>query len=180
MVDTFGHNRYCGRRIVVKKLWETEEKGHGHREGEDEDEEEEEDGYDSERPAIRSASRPSAKQRDPAHVRIQQNQQWLRLMSPNLGGFSFTLGIWGKWRTVQLVLVYSLTIILGLFNVDKLEPISWNSEAIDRLVFPEEQKDLLLSFVINYNQSIAHSDDPISGKGKTTSVSSCLCKITVV
>lgn len=52
--------------------------------------------------------------------------------------------------------------------MENLEPISWNIEAIDRLVFPEAQKDLLLSFVTNYNQSISHSDDLISGKGKIT------------
>lgn len=102
-------------------------------------------------------------------VRIQQNQQWLRLISPNLGGFSFTKGLWGKWRTFRLGLAYPLTGILEFFNIENLEPISWNIGAIDRLVFPEEHKDLLLSFVTNYNQSISHSDDLISGKGKTTS-----------
>lgn len=40
---------------------------------------------------------------------------------------------------------------------------------MDRLVFPEEQKDLLQSFVVNYNQSISYSGDVIRGKGCTTS-----------
>jgi hypothetical protein len=53
----------------------------------------------------------------------------------------------------------------GSFYVDSLGPISWNTEALERLVFPESHKDLILAFVTNYGQSIAHSDDVIDGKG---------------
>jgi hypothetical protein len=51
--------------------------------------------------------------------------------------------------------------------VDNLGPISWNTEALDRLVFPESHKDLILAFVTNYGQSISHSDDVINGKGSS-------------
>lgn len=53
----------------------------------------------------------------------------------------------------------------GSFYVDSLGPISWNAEAFERLVFPESHKNLILAFVTNYGQSIAHSDDVIDGKG---------------
>jgi hypothetical protein len=61
------------------------------------------------------------------------------------------------------------------FYVDDIRPIAWNDEAFDHLVYPEEQKDLVLTFVENHKRTrrIAASndenlvdDDVIKGKGK--------------
>ena len=49
--------------------------------------------------------------------------------------------------------------------MDNLGCISWNTKALDRLAFLESHKDLILAFVTNYGQSIAHSNDVINGKG---------------
>ena len=43
--------------------------------------------------------------------------------------------------------------------------MSWNDEAYDHLVYPEEQKDLVLTFVKNHQQMKVGLDDVIVGKG---------------
>jgi SpoVK/Ycf46/Vps4 family AAA+-type ATPase len=52
------------------------------------------------------------------------------------------------------------------FYVDDIEPMQWNDEAYDHLVYPEEQKDLVLSFVENHKRTRKGSDDVIMGKGQ--------------
>jgi SpoVK/Ycf46/Vps4 family AAA+-type ATPase len=42
----------------------------------------------------------------------------------------------------------------------------WNDEAYDHLVYPEEQKDLVLSFVDNHKRTKQGIDDVIMGKGQ--------------
>ena len=51
------------------------------------------------------------------------------------------------------------------FYVDDIKPVVWNDEAYDHLVYPEEQKDLVLTFVENH-QRTSGVDDVIMGKGK--------------
>ena len=51
------------------------------------------------------------------------------------------------------------------FYVDDIKPVVWNDEAYDHLVYPEEQKDLVLTFVENH-QRTKGVDDAIMGKGK--------------
>jgi hypothetical protein len=51
------------------------------------------------------------------------------------------------------------------FYVDDIKPVVWNDEAYDHLVYPEEQKDLVLTFVENH-QRTKGVDDVIMGKGK--------------
>ena len=50
--------------------------------------------------------------------------------------------------------------------IDSVRPLSWNEDAYDHLVLPEDHKSLLLSFVKNHKQSSKEIDDVIAGKGK--------------
>lgn len=52
------------------------------------------------------------------------------------------------------------------FYVDDIKPMHWNDEAYDHLVYPEEQKDLVLSFVDNHKRTKQDIDDVIMGKGQ--------------
>ncbi|KAH6693328.1 P-loop containing nucleoside triphosphate hydrolase protein [Leptodontidium sp. MPI-SDFR-AT-0119] len=52
------------------------------------------------------------------------------------------------------------------FYVDDLKPVVWNDEAYGHLVYPEEQKDLVLTFVDNHQRMKARVDDVIMGKGQ--------------
>jgi hypothetical protein len=52
------------------------------------------------------------------------------------------------------------------FYVDDIEPVVWNDEAYGHLVYPEEQKDLVLTFVDNHQRLKGGVDDVIMGKGK--------------
>jgi hypothetical protein len=42
----------------------------------------------------------------------------------------------------------------------------WNDQAYDHLVYDEQQKDLVLSFVEHHGHSTSSLDDVIVGKGK--------------
>lgn len=53
------------------------------------------------------------------------------------------------------------------FYVDDIKPVVWNDEAYGHLVYPEEQKDLVLTFVDNHQRLKTRVDDVIMGKGKT-------------
>ena len=50
-------------------------------------------------------------------------------------------------------------------HISGLRPLTWNESAYDNLVFPEERKNLLLSFVSNHKHSSEQNDDVIGGKG---------------
>lgn len=55
------------------------------------------------------------------------------------------------------------------FYVDDVEPVEWNDDAYDHLVYPAEQKDLVLSFVENHQRTRSEGmemDDVIKGKGQ--------------
>jgi SpoVK/Ycf46/Vps4 family AAA+-type ATPase len=52
------------------------------------------------------------------------------------------------------------------FYVDDIKPVNWNDDAYDHLVYHEEQKDLLLSFVDNHKILTHGVDDVIVGKGQ--------------
>jgi hypothetical protein len=49
--------------------------------------------------------------------------------------------------------------------VDDIKPVVWNDEAYGHLVYQEEQKDLVLTFVDNHQRLKAGVDDVITGKG---------------
>ena len=55
------------------------------------------------------------------------------------------------------------------FYIDDIKPVSWNEEAYKHLVYPEEQKDLVLTFVKNHQQMKEGLDDVIVGKGENPS-----------
>jgi SpoVK/Ycf46/Vps4 family AAA+-type ATPase len=64
---------------------------------------------------------------------------------------------------------YSLKNKLWLsFYIDDISSIAWNDDAYDHLVYDEEQKDLVLSFVENHQMSrdAGKLDDVIVGKGQ--------------
>jgi SpoVK/Ycf46/Vps4 family AAA+-type ATPase len=52
------------------------------------------------------------------------------------------------------------------FYVDDIKPVNWNDDAYGHLVYPEEQKDLVLSFVDNHKRLNQGVDDVIVGKGQ--------------
>lgn len=56
------------------------------------------------------------------------------------------------------------------FHVDDVKPLVWNDDAYGHLVFPEGQKDLLLTFVDNHKRLKAGVDDVVKGKGKELSL----------
>ena len=56
------------------------------------------------------------------------------------------------------------------FYVDDINPVDWNDDAYGHLVYPEEQKDLVLTFVENHQCMKAGVDDVIMGKGKKPAV----------
>ncbi|KAM0343402.1 hypothetical protein ACHAPU_008582 [Fusarium lateritium] len=75
----------------------------------------------------------------------------LAFMSELIGGYALKNKLW----------VY--------FYVEDLEPIVWNDKAYSHLVFDEQQKDLVLSFVENHNLDNSASkamEDVIVGKGQ--------------
>jgi SpoVK/Ycf46/Vps4 family AAA+-type ATPase len=72
----------------------------------------------------------------------------LIFMSPILTGFSLKAKLWLN------------------FYVDDIKSIKWNDEAYSHLVYPEEQKDLVLTFVENHQRMKANVDDVIMGKGQ--------------
>ena len=49
--------------------------------------------------------------------------------------------------------------------MDDIKPVAWNDEAYDHLVYPEEQKDLMLTFVKNHQLMKTGLNDVIAGKG---------------
>lgn len=52
------------------------------------------------------------------------------------------------------------------FHVDDIKPVNWNDDAYDHLVYHEEQKDLVLTFVDNHKRLNHGVDDVIVGKGQ--------------
>jgi hypothetical protein len=52
------------------------------------------------------------------------------------------------------------------FYVDDIRPLIWNDEAYDHLVYPEEEKNLVLTFVENHQRTKERVDDVIMGKGR--------------
>ncbi|KAF5675495.1 TOB3 (member of AAA-ATPase family) [Fusarium circinatum] len=88
-----------------------------------------------------------AKNRD----ELLQKPKELAFMTELIGGYALKNKLW----------VY--------FYVEDLEPIVWNDQAYSHLVFDEQQKDLVLSFVENHslaNGAKTAMEDVIVGKGQ--------------
>jgi SpoVK/Ycf46/Vps4 family AAA+-type ATPase len=80
-----------------------------------------------------------------------EREQDLVYVSPMLKGYALQNKLWLQ------------------FYVDDVEPVVWNDDAYEHLVYPEEQKDLVLSFVENHQRtrtSGLEMDDVIKGKGQ--------------
>ncbi|RDW64256.1 ATPase-3 [Coleophoma crateriformis] len=75
-------------------------------------------------------------------------EQDLLFVSPMLKGFSLKNKLWLN------------------FFVDDITPVVWNDEAYGHLVYPEEQKDLVLTFVETHQRLGTSVDDVIMGKGQ--------------
>lgn len=52
------------------------------------------------------------------------------------------------------------------FFVEQIDEIKWNNHAFDKLVLPDDQKELILAFSESQLEGGAGFDDMISGKGK--------------
>lgn len=52
------------------------------------------------------------------------------------------------------------------FYVEDIKPMVWNDQAFDHLVYDEQQKDLVLAFVENHNNTTPMPGDVIKGKGE--------------
>lgn len=85
-------------------------------------------------------------------------QCWLDILSSWKSGVSSLGPSDGKW-------LKNMTQVW--LSIDKIRPLSWNEDAYDHLVLPEDQKSLLLSFVRNHKQSSKEIDDVIAGKGES-------------
>ncbi|KAK7745719.1 hypothetical protein SLS62_009685 [Diatrype stigma] len=73
----------------------------------------------------------------------------LKFMAPFLEGFCLKYKQW------------------FMFMVEDIGPITWNDEAFDHLVYDEQQKDLVLSFVQSHGSSNQQRlDDVVMGKGQ--------------
>ncbi|KAF5586553.1 TOB3 (member of AAA-ATPase family) [Fusarium pseudocircinatum] len=82
---------------------------------------------------------------------LLQKPKELAFMTELIGGYALKNKLW----------VY--------FYVEDLEPIVWNDQAYSHLVFDEQQKDLVLSFVENHslaNGANTAMEDVIVGKGQ--------------
>ncbi|KAL8797101.1 MAG: hypothetical protein Q9182_007241, partial [Xanthomendoza sp. 2 TL-2023] len=95
----------------------------------------------------RKGHRPSIEMQQLNTTRLRKQRECLCLMSPMLPGFSLKIK---KWLS---------------FYVDNITTVSWNEEAYDHLVLPENTKSLLRTFVGKHGQSRAkYPDDVVGGK----------------
>ncbi|TDZ72081.1 Fidgetin-like protein 1 [Colletotrichum trifolii] len=103
--------------------------------------------------------RPKADGKDHRHLsekrRLENKEEMLArpddliFLSPIIEGFALKNKLW-----------------LG-FYIEDIEPIAWNDKAYEHLVYDEQQKDLVLSFVENHGLGKRHEmEDVIVGKGQ--------------
>lgn len=79
---------------------------------------------------------------------IVNNEDELICFSPLLPGFALENKEWFK------------------FHIDNIKPVVLNDEAYKHLVYPEEQKDLVFTFVNNHQRLRDGFDDVIQGNGR--------------
>lgn len=87
------------------------------------------------------------KQQENVEAMLNRPQD-LIFVSPILQGFSLKSKLWLN------------------FYVDDMKPVTWNDDAYSHLVYPESQKDLVLTFVSNHQRLKTGMDDVIMGKGQ--------------
>ena len=83
-----------------------------------------------------------------AHARSALTTEQLLLTSPKVRGYSLRDK---KWMSLY---------------VESIHDIIWNEDALDSLVAPQEQKDLVLAFAEAQSKTRTNFDNFIQGKGK--------------
>ncbi|KAK1761536.1 ATP-dependent zinc metalloprotease YME1L1 [Echria macrotheca] len=89
-----------------------------------------------------------------AMLDLEAKERYLMYMMPLIEGYALKNKLW-------------LT-----FFIDDIKPMAWNDEAYDHLVYDEQQKDLVMSFVENHGAAAAARrkvkgmQDVIAGKGE--------------
>ena len=89
----------------------------------------------------------------------------LVFVSPLLRGFALKNKLWRMFLFSTFSFRLQLTSAV-YFYVDDISPVVWNDEAYGHLVYQEEQKDLVLTFVDNHQRLKGGVDDVIMGKGQ--------------
>lgn len=110
------------------------------------------------------------KQEENKKTMLGDRKDDLIFISPLLKGFSLKNKLWRKLTPLRAIWVIA-NISSVQFYVDDISPVVWNDEAYGHLVYPQEQKDLVLTFVDNHQRLKTGADDVIIGKG--TSFRSC-------
>ncbi|KAL8794731.1 MAG: hypothetical protein Q9195_002685 [Heterodermia aff. obscurata] len=90
----------------------------------------------------------------------------LMYICPMISGFAMKDKVWRTLSPSSIALLEEAYILTVKFYVDDIRPLQWNDEAYDHLVYPEGQKDLVLTFVENHQRTKAGLDDVIVGKGQ--------------
>jgi len=96
-----------------------------------------------------------------AQQRIKERMLELKAKEPHLMYIS------------PLIQGYALNKLWMQFYIEDIKPMVWNDEAYNHLMYDEQQKDLVLSFVESHRsterslqQQVKAMDDVIAGKGK--------------
>ena len=99
-------------------------------------------------PETDEQERPSTQEQDLNKKLLTNRLQLLSMLSPMLLGFSLKTKRW-LW-----------------LSIDDLQSIIWNGNAWSHLVYDDEHKDLVLTFVQNHLRLGKRNDDVIAGKGR--------------
>jgi hypothetical protein len=60
----------------------------------------------------------------------------------------------------------TLSLGIGTFSVERISTLDLNSKALNHLVYPQRNKDLVCSLVEDHKRFANNQDDVIAGKGK--------------
>jgi hypothetical protein len=103
---------------------------------------------------LRRLSEDAQERNKAAMLALEEKESLLMYMQPLIEGYALKNKLWVS------------------FYVEDIRPMEWNDEAYDHLVYEEQQKDLVMSFVENHGATTAARkkskvlQDVIAGKGK--------------
>ena len=92
-------------------------------------------------------------------------EQDLVFLSPLLPGYALKNKLWCKYFDDNRCEIATDYVSVN-FYVDDIKPVQWNDDAYEHLVYEEESKDLVLTFVENHQNTKKEMDDVIIGKGQ--------------
>jgi SpoVK/Ycf46/Vps4 family AAA+-type ATPase len=92
-------------------------------------------------------------------------EQDLMFMVPIIEGYALKNKLWRESFLKPGVRFETDELVVS-FYVEDIRPMVWNDSAFDHLVYDEQQKDLVLSFVENHNHAKPIMGDVIVGKGE--------------